>query len=191
MRTHFFIALTLLLVGSTAMVGCKKVSSREDLQKVQELEKKAQAERAELLTGNADTALLGELGRAYISFADNYPQAPETPEFLFRAGELYSNDLGDLPRALQVFKRNYTDYPNHETAASALFLLAFLNHNVLQDLIEAEKYYREFIELHPNHKMASTAQFELEHLGQTPEEIFRSFDIEEEAPVDTSAIQLP
>lgn len=167
----------LLLVGFVATeTGCKKVSSREDLESIRSLEKKAEEERAEILTGEADTSLLGELGRSYVAFADNYPEAPESPEFLFRAGELYSNDLGNLPRALQIFQRNYKEYPHHETAASALFLLAFLNHNVLQDLVSAEKYYREFIDAYPQHKMASTAQFELEHLGQSPEEIFRSFD---------------
>ena len=169
------IALLLIVSWSVTGTGCKKVNSREDLEKIQSLEKKADGEREKLLSGEADTALIGELGRAYVSFADNYPQAPETPEFLFRAGELYSNDLGNMDESIRIFKLNYEKYPDHETAANALFLIAYLYHNVLQNLVQAEKYYTLFLERYPVHKMSQTAEFELKHLGQSPEEVFKEF----------------
>lgn len=187
MEKNYVICLVLLIVLASATTGCKKVSSRQDLENIQALEKKAEQERANLILGEADTSLLGELGRAYISFADNYPEAPETPEFLFRAGELYSNDLGNMKRAVSIFKRNYQSYPDHETAANALFLLGYLNHNVLQDLVQAEKYYKEFLEKYPEHKMSQTAEFELTHLGKSPEEVFKSFiENSDSASTDTT-----
>lgn len=187
MQKKYLIALILVFTGATLATGCKKVSSREDLEKIQTLEKQADSEREKLLSGEADTALIGELGRAYVSFADNYPQATETPEFLFRAGELYSNDLGNIDRSIETFKRNYTEYPGHETAANALFLIAYLYHNVLQNLVQAEKYYTEFLSKYPDHKMSQTAQFELSHLGKSPEEVFREFS--QPTPTSSDSIQ--
>ncbi len=176
----------IIIISSTALGnGCKKVNSREDLEKIQSLEKKADTEREKLLSGEADTTLIGELGRAYISFADNYPKAPETPEFLFRAGELYSNDLGNMSHAIDIFKRNYQEYPNHETAANALFLIAYLYHNVMQNIVQAQKYYKEFLDKYPAHKMAQTAEFELAHLGQSPEEVFKEVIKPDATPQDS------
>lgn len=185
MQKTYLIALILVFAGTALVTGCKKVSSREDLEKIQTLEKQADTEREKLLSGEADTALIGELGRAYTSFADNYPQATETPEFLFRAGELYSNDLGNIDHSIATFKRNYKEYPEHETAANALFLIAYLYHNVVQNLVQAEKYYTEFLAKYPAHKMSQTAQFELSHLGKSPEEVFQEFTLPEPTPSDS------
>ena len=164
----------LVLMGLLAFLGaCKKISSREDLEKIEALEQKADVEREDLMKGEADTSVIGELGRAYIRFADQYPEAAETPEFLFRAGELYSNDLGQMEQAVSIFKRNHQNYPNHATAANALFLIGYLYHNVLHNLPEAEKHYQLFLAEYPQHKMAQTASFELQFLGKSAEEVFR------------------
>lgn len=184
MRYNYFSSLVIVIALASCHLGCKKVSSRQDLENIQQLEEKAEKERAELILGEADTSLLGELGRAYLNFADNYPEAVQTPEFLFRAGELYSNDLGNMNKAVAIFQRNYQSYPDHQTASNALFLLGYLNHNVLQDLVKAERFYKEFLEKYPDHKMAQTAKFELDHLGQSPEEVFQSFS----QPKDTAAV---
>ncbi len=187
MQKKYFIALALVYLGATFFTGCKKVSSREDLEKIHTMEKRANKERERLMSGQADTSLIGELGRAYIVYADNYPQAAETPEFLFRAGELYSNDLGNMERAIRTFKRNYQEYPDHETAANALFLIAYLYHNVMQNLVQAEKHYKEFLNKYPTHKMSQTAEFELSHLGKSAEEVFREFI--QPDPADSDSIQ--
>jgi tetratricopeptide (TPR) repeat protein len=166
-----------LLVSMGWMVAapaCKKVSSRQDLEKIQALEKKADSNREAAGMGAAalDTALLAELGRAYLDWANRYPSAPETPEYLFRAGELYSNELQDFPKAIEVFKRDYQNYPEHATAANALFFIGYLYNNSLHDLGKAEAFYREFLEKYPGHNMAKHAEFELESLGMTPDEVF-------------------
>jgi tetratricopeptide (TPR) repeat protein len=162
------------LVLVTGMLGCKKVSSRQDLDNIHGLEKKAEENRMQVGQGSAklNPQLLSDLGAAYVKFADQYPDAPETPEFLFRAGELYSNELNDFGKAIEVFQRNYEKYPEHETAGNALFFVAYLYNNSVHDLIKAEKYYKEFLDRYPNHKMAQSAKFELESLGMPVDAVF-------------------
>lgn len=164
----------LLLFGCAGIMACQKVSSRQALEKIQGLEKKAEVNRegASMGTEKLDEALLNELGDAYLDWADHYPEAPETPEFLFRAGELYSNELQDFPKAIEVFERDYKGYPAHETAANALFFIGYLYNNSLQDLPKAEAYYKEFLEKYPAHNMARHAEFELESLGLSADEVF-------------------
>jgi tetratricopeptide (TPR) repeat protein len=160
-----------LLAG---VYSCKKVSSRQDLDNIHTLEKKAETNRLQVGKGGIqlDQQLLKDLGSAYIKFAGQYPDAPETPEFLFRAGELYSNELSDYPKAIEAFLRNYEKYPEHETAGNALFFVAYLYNNSVHDLIKAEKYYKEFLDRYPNHKMAASAKFELEMLGMPVDAVF-------------------
>lgn len=191
MRSTQMIGLVMVLFSASLFVACKKISSRKDLENIQELEQKADKAREMILTGEVDTTVLAELGRAYLTFADQYPEAPETPDFLFRAGELYSNDLGRVDKAIQVFDRNFQSYPQHPTAANALFLMGYLNHNVLQNLVQAEKNYRTFLEKYPDHKMAATAEFELQYLGKSPEEVFRQFIVPEDSSVADSSQPLP
>lgn len=166
--------LFFFLCIATLQVSCKKVSSRQDLEKVRELEKKADESREQAGIGRqeVDKELLRELGASYERFADAYPDAPETPEFLFRAGEVYSNELQDYNKAIEVFDRNYRNYPDHETAANALFFIGYLYNNSVRDLVKAEQYYKEFLEAYPKHNMAPHAEFELKSLGMSVEEVF-------------------
>jgi tetratricopeptide (TPR) repeat protein len=157
------------------MSACKKVSSRQALDKIHELETQAEAKQRTPNRGmdKSGRDLLAQLGGAYADFAKSYPDAPETPEFLFRAGELYSNELQDFPKAIEMFKQNFERYPEHETAGNALFFVAYLYNNSLHDLIQAEKYYEEFLAKYPAHKMVQSAKFELKNLGKSVDDLFQ------------------
>lgn len=172
-RTSPFV---LILMIGLMQVACQKVSSHEDQEKIRELEKLADESREKSTTGQAalDTVLLAELGEAYTAYAKNYPQATESPEYLFRAGEVYSNELKDIRKAIDAFERNYRNYPNHETAANALFFIGYLYNNSLGDIAKAETFYEEFLEKYPNHKLAPHAEFELKSLGMSMEEVFEN-----------------
>ena len=167
-------AFVLLAITGLVLVSCQKISSRQELEKIQAFENKADTNREAASMGRAalDEKLLEDLGKAYMDWADHYPEAPETPEFLFRAGELYSNELQDFELAIKAFELDYQKYPEHETAANALFFIGYLYNNSIHDLPKAEKYYKEFLEKYPLHNMAKHAKFELESLGMTPEEVF-------------------
>lgn len=153
--------------------SCKKVSSRQDIDKISALELQIDESRGSggKRGGEEMTQKLLELGESYEKFAQTYPEAPETPEYLFRAGELYSNDLQDYPKAIEMFKKNYLQYPEHETAGNALFFVGYHYNNSLHDLIQAEKYYQEFLQKYPTHKMAASAQFELKSLGMPVDQL--------------------
>lgn len=172
--------LVITLLSATA---CKKVSSQEDLQKIRAMEEQLKSNRKEN-TGQAmrpDNQLLKDLAESYVKFSESYPEAPETPEFMFRAGELYSNELADMPKALSLFEKIYTQYPDHETAPNALFFTGYLYHNTLGDLVKAEKTYKEFIEKYPNHKMTEHAKFELRTLGMPINEVMKQIMGEDSA----------
>jgi tetratricopeptide (TPR) repeat protein len=170
-RTSTFV---LILLMSLTQVACKKVSSHEDQEKIHELEKLADESREKANTGQAplDTVLLAQLGAAYMDYAKTYPQAAEAPEYLFRAGEVYSNELKDFRKAIDAFERNYKKYPNHETAANALFFIGYLYNNSVSDIAKAESFYEEFLDKYPNHNLAPHAEFELKSLGMSMEEVF-------------------
>ena len=164
--------LPFLLILVCGVCSCKKISSKKDLELISTLELEVDSIRH---LGAKDMAKgkerLMALGEAYQAFADLYPEAPETPGFLFKAGELYSNDLQDYPKAIELFKRDFEKYPSHETAANSLFFVAYHYNNSLQDLENAERYYKEFLEQYPDHKMAASARFELNSLGMTAEQL--------------------
>jgi tetratricopeptide (TPR) repeat protein len=177
-KTSSFILI--LLLGLT-QVACQKVDSHKDLEKIQELEKLADESRDQVSRGQGslDTTLLAELGQAYMNYAKSYPQATEAPEYLFRAGEVYSNELKDFYKAIDAFDKNYREYPNHETAGNALFFVGYLYNNSLADLTSAEKSYTEFLEKYPNHKLAPDAKFELQSLGMSMEDVFNKLILQD------------
>ncbi len=187
---HRQILLFSILLTGCWFSACQKISSRQDLEKIQGLEKKADVNReaASMGAANLDKALLTDLGKAYLDWADRYPAAPETPEFLFRAGELYSNELQDFPKAIEVFQRDYQNYPDHKTAANALFFIGYLYNNSLHDLAKAEQFYKEFLTKYPAHNMAKHAQFELESLGMTPDQVFEKIMAGDSIPVNSDSV---
>jgi outer membrane protein assembly factor BamD (BamD/ComL family) len=121
--------------------------------------------------GEATENALEELEKAYVDFADRYPQAPETPEFIFRAAEVNGNELGKIGRSIQLYERIAKDYPQSASASTALFLAGYSYHNTLHDLIRAEKAFKSFLERYPNHELAPAAQHELSTLGKPVKEI--------------------
>ena len=174
-------SLILILLLGLTQVACQKVSSHQDLEKIQDLEKLADESRDKANRGQAplDTVLLKELGEAYLAYAANYPQATEAPEYLFRAGEVFSNELKDFRKAIDAFDKNYRLYPNHETAGNALFFVGYLYNNSLADLENAEKNYKEFLDKYPDHKLAQDARFELKSLGMSMEDVFNNLILQD------------
>lgn len=170
MKKRFtFLFWVLLLVWA----GCEKVSSGKDLDQIKLLEEKADTYRQMDDKGRAgmDGNAIAELEEAYITFADQYPQAPETPEFIFRAAEINGNELGKIGKSIQLYERIAKDYPQSASAATALFLAGYSYHNTLHDLIRAEKAFKSFLERYPNHELAPAAQYELSTLGKPVKEI--------------------
>lgn len=99
---------------------------------------------------------------------------PQTPGLLFEAADV-AGAIRNYEKALAIFERIYTDYPNYNKAAEALFMQAFTLDSELRRLDEAKVAYELFLEKYPNHELASSAKFSLENLGKSEEEIIQEF----------------
>mgnify|MGYP002078752181 CR=1 FL=1 len=116
------------------------------------------------------TAAMQDLAAAYLAFADQHPDAPETPERLYKAAELFQVNLLDVNQALEIYDRIFARYPDHKRAANSLFTKAYVYHNTVHDLDMARASYLQFIEKYPDHELAAHAQFELDNLGLSARE---------------------
>lgn len=118
-------------------------------------------------------ATMRELAAAYSAQAEARPEAPEAPEYLYKAAELYETNMLDPRAALAVFDQLIATYPEHERAADALFKKGYVYHNILNDLAKAQEAYLTFLETYPEHDLVASAKFEIENLGVPAEELLR------------------
>ncbi len=102
------------------------------------------------------------------------PSDPQSPEYLHKAGET-ARAVRAFPKAVEVYDRIYTKYPNFDKAAQALFLKAFTYDNDLGDKATAKNLYEEFLKKFPNDDFADDTQFLLNNLGKNDEEIIKGF----------------
>lgn len=112
---------------------------------------------------------------AYLSFADEFPGDDDTPEFLFKAGDMSMN-LNMPQKAIKVFDRILKDYPDFEKAPQCLFLKGYVYENEIRDLNTAKKIYEEFLQKYPNDEFADDAAVSIKNLGKSPEELIKEFE---------------
>ncbi|MGI8892023.1 MAG: tetratricopeptide repeat protein [Bacteroidia bacterium] len=111
----------------------------------------------------------------YIAYADQYPDAAEAPDYLFKAAEISMN-IGNHMQAIQLFDRFREQYPEEEKAPVALFFKGFVYDDRLKDLPTAETIYDEFLQTYPDHELADDVQAMKQHLGKSDDEIIREFE---------------
>lgn len=161
----FFLAFILIYAAACSSPEGKKKSAIEEMEKT-------------LFSGEnitLDRAKANELIKAYISFADEFPDADETPEFLFKAGDMSMN-LKMPQKAIQVFDRVLKNYPDYEKAAQCLFLKGYVYENEIGDLNAAKKIYEDFIAKYPDDEFADDAAVSIQNLGKSPEELIKEFE---------------
>ncbi len=117
----------------------------------------------------------GTLVAAYISYADEFPGDSETPEFLFKAGDLAMN-LNMPQKAIKVFDRILKDFPDYKKAPQCLFLKGYVYENEIGDLNTAKRIYEEFLQKYPNDEFADDASVSIKNLGKSPEELIKEFE---------------
>ena len=110
----------------------------------------------------------------YTAFANKFPDDAQTPEYLFKAGDV-SSGMGEYARALGYFNQVYTKYTNNPKASTSLFLMGFISENSLNDTAAAHKFYTEFLEKYPKHEMAQSAAFSLQNMVKSAEELIKMF----------------
>jgi len=119
--------------------------------------------------------------RAYIDFANKYPDDDLSPEFLFKAGQR-CNATAQHEEAIKLFQEVMDKYPKHKIAEEALFLQGYVYENSLNDMNRAKTIYTKFLQQYPNSQLAEDARYSIENLGKTPEQIFEEMEKKEEKP---------
>lgn len=162
--------LSLMLALMVLGTSCSRENKME--KQIQGLEKEIFSDQEQ----SVDLDKTAKLVDTYIAYADAYPQNRKAPEYLFNAGNVAMNLL-DPQKAITLFDRIMTSYPDYEKIPHCLFLKAFIYENQLNQLGKAEMLYREFLEKHPGHEFADDAELSLKNLGKSPEELLDQFQM--------------
>ncbi len=151
--------------------GSKEISAEERQSNIELMEQSLFNSNDKMFNDSIAAAVIA----AYDEYASLYPQDPETPDFLFKAGEV-SLGLGKPLKSMAYFKKVYDMYPAFERAPYCLFLQAYVLDNHLNDDVRAGEIYADFMKKYPDHPMAKDAEFSILHLGKSDEELIKEFE---------------
>ncbi len=121
----------------------------------------------------------------YELFVREYPKDTLAPVYLFKGAGISMN-MGEGGKAIELYDRMISTYPDHPKAALALFFKGYVQENLLKDLDKAKETYLLFIEKYPNNEFTDDAQASINNLGKSPEQMIREFEARKKA--DSAAI---
>lgn len=121
--------------------------------------------------------LMGE----YLDFYNFQHDEPETPDFLYRAGEL-ANYIERPKKAVEIYRNLFEGFPDYPKRVETLNLIAFVYDYELNDKDKARKSYELLIELYPRHKLAEDAKARLETIDLSDEELIKLFESRNQNP---------
>lgn len=116
----------------------------------------------------------------YEQIVRDYPKSDEAPEALYQSAVLYYNFQKDPLKAATTYELVCDSYPSSPVAHKGLFVAGFTYANELGNIERARQAYERYLKEYPDSSMAETARFELEHLGQSPEQLLEN--LQESAP---------
>jgi len=105
------------------------------------------------------------------------PRHPQTPGLLLKAAEM-ARGIRTYQKAIELFDRLISNYPEHPKAPQALFMKAFTLDDGLQDYEAARAAYILFLEQYPDDDFADDARFSLDNLGKDINELIDRFETE-------------
>lgn len=94
---------------------------------------------------------------------------------LLSQGAALARSTGNFNKALQLYYRLASQFPNHPKTPQAVFLQGFIYDNDLGDYVNARKSYESFLLQFPNDEFADDAKVLLQNLGKSPEDLLKSF----------------
>jgi len=127
----------------------------------------------DLVSITADEANLAIL--QYSRFANEFPQDSLSPNFLFKAAEMF-RAVNNGSKAILYYKRIVNDYPESRHSPISLFLQGFVYENVLLDFEKAKQFYSEYLEKYPEGEFANDTKILIQNLGISPEDLIKSFE---------------
>jgi len=165
LKINLLILMTLLVVLSSCNTEKKKSMSA-----IVEMEKKTITKELEINDTIANKLLI-----QYLEFAERYPDAKETPEYIFKAAEI-TNGRRRYVEAITLFEKVFTKYPKYKRAPESMFLCGFISETSMNNLAKAGEYYKKFIETYPENPLRKDAEASLKNLNKSPEELIREFE---------------
>jgi outer membrane protein assembly factor BamD (BamD/ComL family) len=166
-RINLFICV---VIASIAIISCSSPVEKKK-SAINAMEKALFSDENKMI----DRVKANELIVAYVAFADTFPTAKETPEYLFKAADISMN-MNMPQKAIQLFDRIIKDYSDYKKAPQCLFLKGYVYENEIGDLNAAKKIYEDFIAKYPDDEFADDAAISIQNLGKTPEELIREFE---------------
>lgn len=113
---------------------------------------------------------------------DRFPKGKYAEASILMLATIYNDDLQDYHNAIAAYRKFNEQFPDAEKAPMALFLVGFMYNNQLHNYDSARIAYEQFLTKYPTHEMAPSAKFELDNLGKSPDELFRTQVAEKEQP---------
>ena len=128
------------------------------------------------LDSEFDTLKVTNLIRSYAEFSNACPNDSLTPEYLTRRADLLRG-MGKIREAIKQLLSVHDGFPNYDRNVMCALLVGYLYENELGDDEMAEKMYRNVIELYPDSREAEISRQSIKHLGVSPEDVVRSFQV--------------
>lgn len=161
-----FTLVLLVMLGS-----CGQQPADDSIQSLEARFKEVTSASGSEIDHNEIREVMGRLAAAYEKFATEHPEDPATPEYLYKAAELYETNMMNISQSMQIFDNIIQKYPDHDRAADALFKKGYVLHNTLSDTAKARQVYSEFLNRYPDHELAASAKFEIANLGVDAREL--------------------
>jgi TolA-binding protein len=113
--------------------------------------------------------------KAYLKFAETYPNDSLSPDYLFKAADVMRGQFR-WENALQVLNQLVEKYPNDKRVPNALFFAGFMLHNDLGDNNKATPYLERVVNEYPEHTLAKDAAMLLQTMHMSEEELIKMLE---------------
>lgn len=145
-------------------------AQKKALDRVLRLEAKLKA----VEDANADEELAKEVVEAYSAFLEAYPESEESPEILYKSGEVLRG-LNKNLKAAKQFYRVHAEYPKSPMAPIAMIQQADC-FEALGQKLTAKHIYEQFLERYPNHHYEAQVQGLIKLLYFSDDELIDNFE---------------
>ena len=148
-----------------------EIPSQIELQKqIQDMEKVLYAAKV------ADLNQARKMIRLYDTYYKNYPKDWETPDYLFKAGEI-SESINQYNQAAKFYNRACYEYnDNFKYRSLVLFRLANVYDYKLNDYVRAKQIYTQVKEQYPKTQLAKDADAAIKMMGRSDQDMVREFE---------------
>ncbi|MCB0304964.1 MAG: tetratricopeptide repeat protein, partial [Calditrichaeota bacterium] len=100
----------------------------------------------------------------YLKFKMLFPVSPLLPYVLYEQGLLHYQKLRDPGKALEIFNRLISQYPDSTRSGDAMFMIAEIREEKQNSYLQAIDDYRKFVDTYPQHPKAAEALMRIARL---------------------------